>query len=281
MNKTEQFCRKIIDFIQSRSTGIPGEYFMCEGGQVTLYSSCFAAMTLHYVNALREISEEKRLQWIAYINHWQDPETGYYIGPEIKGENITSSSHNLEHVSLHLAAHVLPALLILGGKPVYPIGFAYRFMDLKYLQNWLDSRDWKQAWTEGNNLLFIGQFLLYLLEYENKPEAKPALDLYVKWLDGQQDPTTGLWGTNGYCDNHTAMCGGYHQLLVYYYSNHEVQFKKQIIDTTLGLQHIDGGFSSKGNSGACEDIDAVDILVNLYKLTDGNYRGKDIRRALK
>lgn len=281
MDKTKKYRQKIVNFIKSRSTGILGEYSMCEGGQVTLYSSCFAVMTLYYMNALEEQSEEARSRWISYINQWQDPETGYYFGPEIKGENITSTIHDLEHVSMHLTAHVLPALLILGGSPVYSLKFAYRFMDLGYLQDWLDARDWKQAWNEGNNLLFIGQFLFFLLEYENKAEAKPALDLYFNWLDSQQDSNTGFWGTNGYCDNHTAMCGGYHQLITYYYYNHEVHYKQQIIDTTLNLQHVDGGFASNGNSGACEDIDAVDILVNMYKLTNGNYRGKEIRRALR
>ena len=52
-----------------------------------------------------------------------------------------------------------------------------------------------------------------------------------------------------------------------------------MIDTVLGLQHLDGGFNPCGNAGACEDVDSVDILVNLYKRFD--YRRGDIRFGLK
>ena len=50
-----------------------------------------------------------------------------------------------------------------------------------------------------------------------------------------------------------------------------------MIDTVLGLQHVDGGFNPRGNGGACEDVDSVDILLNLYKRFD--YRRADIRFA--
>ena len=75
------------------------------------------------------------------------------------------------------------------------------------------------------------------------------------------------------------MCGGYHQLLVYYHENRAVRYPKALVDTALALQHLDGGFSPSGGGGACEDVDAVDILVNLYKLHD--YRRADIRYALR
>ena len=52
-----------------------------------------------------------------------------------------------------------------------------------------------------------------------------------------------------------------------------------MIDTVLDLQHPDGGFNPWGNAGACEDVDSVDILLNLYKRFD--YRRGDIRFALR
>jgi hypothetical protein len=51
------------------------------------------------------------------------------------------------------------------------------------------------------------------------------------------------------------------------------------VDTVLSLQHPDGGFAPDGGGGACEDVDAVDILVNLYKRFD--YRRPEIRWALR
>jgi hypothetical protein len=75
------------------------------------------------------------------------------------------------------------------------------------------------------------------------------------------------------------MCGGYHQLLLYYHENEDIHHKERLIDTVLSLQHPDGGFQPRGGGGACEDVDAVDILVNMYKRT--LYRRTDTRIALR
>jgi hypothetical protein len=52
-----------------------------------------------------------------------------------------------------------------------------------------------------------------------------------------------------------------------------------LIDVALSLQHADGGFNPRGGGGACEDTDAIDILVNMYKRVD--YKRSQIRRALR
>jgi hypothetical protein len=161
----------------------------------------------------------------------------------------------------------------------YPISFAHPYTDPDTLLTWLSQRDWSNAWKEGNNLLFILQFLVYLRDKEDHPKAQSALDLMLDWLDSEIDPKTGLWGTNGFCSPFVAMCGGYHQLLAYYYTQRNIAFSAALTDTTLSLQHFDGGFSPAGGGGACEDVDAVDILVNLYKLYD--YRRPEIRLALR
>ncbi|MBN1886762.1 MAG: hypothetical protein JW850_02185 [Thermoflexales bacterium] len=261
------------------NTGQIGEYTMYPDGQAILYASCFAAMALHYLGALDGLDARERCAWADYIKQWQDPATGRFLGPELVLEELTSPIHDWEHVTLHLAAHVLPALHVLEDRPAYRLNFAYRFLNLETLRTWLDQRDWRDAWLEGNNLLFVGQFLLYLRDYEGRGEAQAALDVYFDWLDAEQDPVTGLWGTDGYCDAYAAVYGGYHQLLVYYACNRPVPYAERIIDTTLQLQHPDGSFTRHGGGGACEDVDAVDILVNLYKRT--GYRPRAVRRALQ
>lgn len=248
-------------------------------GPETLYASCFATMILHYLGHLQDLECNQYKEWSKYMNTYQDQKTGLFVGPEIIPEELNNRKHDWEHVTMHLTAHVLPALHLLGGRPTYPLSFAHRFVDLSYLQTWLDARDWKEAWWEGNNLLFIGQFLIFLRDFEGITRAQDAINLYFNWLDQQVDPKTGLWGTNGHCSNFKAMCGGYHQLLVYYYENHTICNPERLIDTVLSLQHWDGGFNPTGGGGACEDIDAVDILVNMYKQVD--YRSPEIRCALR
>ncbi len=274
----QKFIQSVIEFVKSRNTGVQGEYTMCLGGNVTLYASCFAAMTLKYLNALDETDKVGLKKWIDYINRWQDPETGRFIGPEIVPEELTSPQHDWDHVTMHLTAHALPALHVLGGRPLYPLRFAHRFLDQETLKDWLRQRNWKYAWLEGNNLLFVGQFLIYLRDFEHIEKAQDSLNTYFDWLDAEQDPATGLWGTNGYCDVYEALYGAYHQLLVYFYCNRSVHYAENIIDTVLNIQHPDGSFTRSGGGGACEDVDAVAVLVNLYKQT--GYRPRAVRYSL-
>jgi hypothetical protein len=121
--------------------------------------------------------------------------------------------------------------------------------------------------------------LVYLRDVEKHPSAQGALKLWFRWLEDHIDPKTSLWGTDGQCSAMQAVYGGYHQLLVYYHENYQIINPAGLVDTVLSLQHFDGGFNPNGNGGACEDVDCVDILVNLYKRHD--YRRGDIRFALR
>ena len=58
-----------------------------------------------------------------------------------------------------------------------------------------------------------------------------------------------------------------------------MRYPAQLIDVALSLQHKDGGFNLNGGGGACEDTDAIDILVNMYKRVD--YKRPQIRSALR
>jgi hypothetical protein len=271
---------KVINFIEQCRIK-RGEYAFASspGGSETLYAACFACMLMHYLGCLDPLPEEEKRLWANYLNSWQQPSTGYFIGPELVPAELKSPKHTFEHVSLHQTAHVLPALSLLGEKPRYPLTFARPFTNLVYLQDWLNARDWRDAWLEGNNLLFVGQFLIHLRDVEGLACAQEALDLYFQWLEKEVDPATGLWGSNGYCSEAAALYGGYHQLLVFYYEDRDICFPKRLVKTALSLQHVDGGFHRAGGGGACEDVDALDILANLYKRVD--YKRPHVRLSLR
>jgi hypothetical protein len=274
------FVRKVSDFIEGcRLDPESRSYASCWGGPETLYASAFACMLMHYLGTLQDLSEEERYDWADYFNGWQDSETGYFVGPELVKEEMGSRIHSYEHIAHHLTAHVLPALALLGHQPRYPLAFARPYLDTTFLKQWLGARDWRDAWLEGNNLLFVGQFLIHLRDVEGERQTGPALARYFDWLDERVDPATGLWGSNGYCSNADALYGGYHQLLVYYHEGRPVQHRERLVDVALSLQHGDGGFHPRGGGGACQDVDAIDILINLYKQL--NYRRAEIRLALR
>lgn len=259
--------KRVADFVDGLNTGRVGEYRYSVTGEPNLYASCYALMTLHYVNELPQ-DPTLRGAWANYILSFQDPTTGQFLGPELRRPLPAGAKHDFEHLAMHLATTVLPCLDILGARPRHPLQFAHRFLDSQTLAQWLAQRDWTDAWLEGNNLLFVLQLLIHLRDDEGQPAAAARIDEFFAWLDVSIDPTTGLWGTNGYCSNFVAMCGGYHQLLAYYSEGRPLTSPERLIDVTLALQHADGGFHPQGGGGACEDVDAVDILVNLYKRHD-------------
>jgi Prenyltransferase and squalene oxidase repeat len=245
-------------------------------GAVTLYGTCYSLLAMHYLGEDVHVTSDIR----DFVLSTQDATTGLFNGPELVGfEPSSGASHDRDHLLLHLTCTALPVCQQLSIKPRYPIRSAHRFCDLRVLERWLDERDMRHAWFEGNNILFVGQLLAYLRDAERHPGAAGALTLWFSWLDAHADPKTGLWGTNGFCSPMEAVYGGYHQLLVYYHENHPLPNARGLVDTVLGLQHDDGSFHPAGNGGACEDVDAVDILVNCYKRVD--YRRAEIRHSLR
>ena len=246
------------------------------GGPVTLYGSCYALQVAQYLSQ----DFQYKTMCIEAIRSCQEPETGLFRGPELTSWCPPEDAlHDEEHLLYHLTCAVLPVLQDSGVEPQYPIRAAHAFCDRDYLKKWLEQIDWKDAWFEGNNLLFVGQLLLFLRDHEQQDGAAASLEYWFDWLDHEIDPATGLWGTNGFCGIPAAVYGGYHQLLMYYHEKRPIQYPAELVDAVLSLQHPDGGFRPGGGGGACEDVDAVDILVNVYKRHD--VRRPAIRAALR
>jgi hypothetical protein len=244
-------------------------------GIKTLYGTCYSMLGLYYLGVDVPLNEGNR----EFLRNCQNPETGFMVGPELIGfRSHPNALHDLEHLSWHSTCAALPVIQQYGIELSTSLKAVYFLLQEATLKNWLDDRDMKNAWFEGNNIFFAGQFLVYLRDVEGHPDAESALRCWFDWLDRTVDPETGLWGTNGLCSPMEAVYGGYHQLLVYYHENHRLPNPKGLVDTVLSLGHSDGGFNPNGNGGACEDVDSVDILVNCYKRFD--YRRSEVRLAL-
>lgn len=274
---SRSWAQRASDFIETLYDPTWGGYRSVPGGAVTLYGTAYGLLARHYLGEKVDVSPDTR----SFLVNCQDRETGYFIGPELREWSPPpGAKHNREHLLLHLASAALPAMQEFDIAPLHPLRFAQRFCDVSYLAEWLDGRDLTDAWLEGNNLLFVGQLLVYLRDVEAYPGAGQALEQWFRWLNDTVDPETGLWGTrHGLCSPFVAMCGGYHQLLVYYHEGRPIRSPDRLVDTVLRLQHADGGFSPAGGGGACEDVDAIDILVNVYKRFD--HRRPHIRAALR
>jgi len=230
---------------------------------------------IYYINQINNISDITK----EFVLNCQDQKTGLMVGPELE-DHFPSDElfHNREHLLLHSTCTAVATCQNFGISLRYPILFAHKFCDLSYLSTWLESRCLQYAWLEGNNLLFVGQLLIYLRDVEKRNGAQAALECWFAWLEKNIDPNTNLWGSNGFCPLKDAVYGGYHQLLAFYHEDRPIINSSGLIDSVLSLQNADGSFDPNGNGGACEDVDAVDILVNMYKRHP--YKQAAIRCAL-
>ncbi len=251
-------------------------YTSVPGGMQTLYGTSYGLMTRRFLGQEFEVSDGIR----DFILGCQESSSGCFVGPELAAWSPPSgAAHDREHLLLHLACAALPVVAEFGWQTRFPLRFAHRFCVPDELRAWLERRNLRNAWPEGNNLLFVGQLLVWLRDVEEHPGAQESLDMWFDWLERHVDPGTGVWGTNLGCSKYHGVFGGYHQLLLYYYEHRPILYPEKLVDTVLELQHPDGGFVRRGGGGACEDVDGVDILVNLYKLHD--YRRTAIRLALR
>lgn len=276
MSYSTDWVRKCLHFLEEMEIPGTGAFRSVPGGPLTLYGTCYSLLGQYYLGSANTLSEQSA----RFILNGQDPTSGLFTGPELREfKSRPGVKHDRDHLLLHLTCAALPTCQHYGIQPRHPLRAIHRFCDPAVLRAWLDQRDLVHAWFEGNNILFIGQLLVYLRDVEHHPDAARALKVWFDWLDEHIDPKTNLWGTNGFCRADEAVYGGYHQLLVYYHEDHHLVNPQGLVDTVLGLQHPDGGFNPRGNAGACEDVDSVDILVNCYKRFD--YRRPQIRVALR
>lgn len=274
-NRSKQWASRSVSFLLAQTSSYGAS--SVPNGPVTLYGTCYALLGLHYLGCKSPDLEHAFKELVADT---RDPSSGLYNGTELlhftPAEGVL---HDKRHLQLHLTCSAVLPVAQEVGFSLPPLSTSHGYCNLDFLRDWCSSVDWTNAWFEGNNILFVGQMLIYLRDIENYSGADDALCFWFAWLDSAVDISTGLWGTDGYCSPAEAVYGGYHQLLVYYYENHPLSNPHGLVDTVLALQHEDGGFNPSGNAGACEDVDSVDILVNCYKRLD--YRRSDIRFALR
>ena len=275
------------------SQWIAKQYIPSQGGfrfspltPVCLIGSCCAALAAETLDSLSNWSAQEVEAWAGYIQGFQQPD-GWFDDPFLKPTegNVLDSTYLRGH-STFLAMMALDAL---GKKPNRPLEFLDVWRDDTRVYDWIDKLNWTKPWRESNRVEWVGYWLLaeskitvddVPLRKENFP---PGFGGLMQWLDDHQDPTTGFWGNpsfGGLIRTLHQMAAAYHHYVFYYAIGQSVRFSERIIDHTLALQQPDDLFNPvQMGGGPCEDLDAIDILANMYHQTD--YRHKDIESALK
>jgi len=276
--EADNLTQRVLNWADTmREPGAPvWRYRMDAGSDATVFNSCFAAHLLHLFGRLDDLSDRDRADWVHYLQEFQSPDSGLFSDPQISNN---SQQRPQEHMDWQLTTFCLTALDALGAEPLHDLSFAMQWTHKETLFSWFESLDWYNPWHCGNKVMFVGVFLYFLSERRNNHEARTALNWWFEWLDQHQNSRSGYWGKGKHAAYFAGMGGAYHEYVIYNALSQPIQYREQIVDSTLRLQQMDGLFAPPRSGGSCDDLDAVDILVNSYHNLD--YRRPDITHALE
>jgi len=182
----------------------------------------------------------------------------------------------------HLTMLALMTLALYGAPASYPIRYLEKYRNPSSFSKYLRSRDWgKRVDFTSNELQNVGVMLQYARDYQGYTWAGTLIEILFDVLNEKQDPGTGLYGTsfNTIEDISRGVQAGYHFWLLFQYDKRHVKYADSIIDSALRTQNALGGYGLMLDSSACDDIDSVDPLVRLSKLSA--YRSSDIQSSLQ
>lgn len=254
---------------------IDNGFCFAPGQPKTLASTCLAILLLECSGALESVRETERSRWLGYINSCQAPDTGLFSDPIV--DFTSSATHDSEYLEWHTTYLAIHALDALGASAPLPLRFTDRFALPDALETWLDGLDWRNPWLQSNRIMSLLAALIHRVEREQEQAQALLYHRTLDWLDRKQNTHTGLWTAGEDVSLLNAIAGAYHFLPFYEYVHRPISALHQIVDRTLGLQQPDGLFAASPGGGACEDLDAIDILV--LSLRHTSYRSDEVKRA--
>mgnify|MGYP005845078927 FL=1 len=247
------------------------------GGEESIISTSCAVLILEGIDRLQDVPSSLRDRWIAYLQSCQRPCDGLFVDPLLERFPIESAVHDLAYVLDQTTYFALQALDALGSAPIYPIAVQTRWSTPQAFVAWMESLDWSNAWLESNRVMFALAFLVHAVEQYNQQAMVNVYHAALDWLDAQQDPETGVWGTDQGASLLNGMAAAYHFLPFYEYVFRPIRYLNQMIDTTLALQQSDGLFGAQPGGGACEDLDAIGVLGVAARYS--RHRSEEVKRA--
>jgi hypothetical protein len=250
--------------------------------QPTLYSSVYACMTISLLGELKNISDQKRKEWIAYFDSFQNEKDGLFYDPVVDNELYKDTDW---WGARHLAVHMISGYKSLGARPRFPFSFLKPYYNTSFLNELLNNNKDKFSFNMENDfdnkLMNILALLQYQRDFWNDREAGEAVYYIQQFLLNIINPRTGIWGDDRISDPYIRsrkIQFAYHLLPAFFYDGITALDHKKIAAVTLETQNKFGGYGAFVNSSACEDIDSVDILIRVSTATEYE---KDVANSLK
>ena len=255
--------KNIENYIFSLKNSNGGFYLQKNFNQTTLMSSAFSIITLELVDSLNKVEITKEQN---YFLKYQDEKTGFFVDPNLNLDYKKIEDIELNYIHYQTTAFSLSALDALGMKTKYNFTFLNAFRGKEKILKFFKKIDWRNPWHESNKIMFLLQFFSYEYIVIEKEDSLDDIYTILDCLDSAQDSKTGLWGTQFKASSFASMAAAYHFLIFYKYFNRKIKFSEKISSSVFQLQMRDGLFHPFGGGGACEDLDAIDVI---YKTSSG------------
>ena len=252
--------KNIENFIFSLKNTNGGFYLQKNFNQTTLMSSAFSIITLELINSLGKIETSKEQNY--FLKH-QDEKTGFFVDPNLNLEYNKIEDIEFNYIHYQTTAFSLSALDALEMKPKYNFTFMNSFRGKEKISKLFEKINWRNPWHESNKIMFLLQFFSYEYIVMKKKDSLVDIHTIIDCLDSAQDSKTGLWGTQFKASSFASMAAAYHFLIFYKYFNRRINFSEKISSSVFQLQMRDGLFHPFGGGGACEDLDAIDVIYKI------------------
>jgi hypothetical protein len=271
---------EVLCFVESME--MPGSFNYRHAPSVpksNIYGSVYACLLYFLLGKEYLFSAGELSSWGNYLNSFQNKE-GLFVDEFIRNNLYDTASW---WGTRHLSLHVIICLTYIGMKPKYEFNYIKKYYDNTELKKYLNTLDFEDIKTtdSDNAIMNFGCLLQYQRDFFNDVTAGETLETLVVELEKRINPKWGSWGYGSDDDMEylsRAQQFAYHLYPIWFYDNRPVRYLEKLIDLTLKTQTILGGFGANLNSSACEDIDAIFILIKCTELT--NYRKEDIHLAL-
>ena len=252
--------KNIENYIFSLKNSNGGFYLQKNFNQTTLMSSAFSIITLELVDSLDKIEISKEQN---YFLKYQDEKSGFFVDPNLKLDYKKIEDIELNYIHYQTSAFSVSAIDALGIKPKYDFTFLNAFRGKEKILKFFEKIDWRNPWHESNKIMFLLQFFSYEYIVMKKENSLDDIHTILDCLDSAQDSKTGLWGTQFKASSFASMAAAYHFLIFYKYFNRKINFSEKISSSVFQLQMRDGLFHPFGGGGACEDLDAIDVIYKI------------------
>ncbi len=254
------------------------EFRFCARNDSSLVATCLAAMLGGITGFNRSLTKSQKQEWAGTINFFQR-EDGWYDDNDIAEKNLCPG-YRKDRALLHRTRHALLALYSLNARPIRCFSFIEKWLEPGKIRQWCETLDLADYWYSSNMMMDAA---LFLMDYSNSTGSQSgfqAVNELLDFCDENINPETGYHDV-GKSEIRNAMAGAMHLYPVYILIQRKIKCVDTIIDTTVGLQQLDGLFGYESGSGGedCLDYDAVFILSNMFFLTDTPKRKKSIAES--